>query len=57
VKSGACRMKAQEGAPMNEIIHYKFADMTLDPYDGPPGEAKIARLIGPEENSGMGAGL
>lgn len=31
--------------------------MKFEPYGGSPGEAKIARLVGPEISSSMGAGI
>jgi len=42
---------------MNDTIHYKAAEMTFEPYGGPPGAATIARLVGPSESRTMGAGV
>jgi ethanolamine utilization protein EutQ len=42
---------------MREVRHFKRRDMEFSVYGGPPGEAKIARLIGPEISATMGAGI
>ena len=42
---------------MSEVKVFKAADMAFAPYGGPPGEATIARLVGPEISQSMGAGI
>jgi len=36
---------------------FKRAEMRFEPYGGPPGEATICRLVGPELSRSMGVGL
>ena len=42
---------------MSEVKLFKASERTFEPYGGPPGEATIARLIGPEISHSMGAGV
>lgn len=43
---------------MSDVIHFKRAEQTFQPYSGQPLErAAICRLIGTEASSTMGAGL
>ena len=42
---------------MPEVRHFKRDEMSFVAYGGPPGEAKIARLIGPDISRTMGAGI
>ncbi len=42
---------------MSEVCVFKAADRVFEPYGGPPGEARIARLVGPEISGSMGAGV
>jgi ethanolamine utilization protein EutQ len=50
------RGRARE-SKMAEVKLFKRAEMRFEPYGGPPGQATIARLVGPELSSTMGAGL
>jgi len=38
-------------------VLFKRSQMQFGPYGGPPGEATIARLVGPDMSSSMGAGI
>lgn len=42
---------------MSGVKLFKSSDIELEPYGGPPGVARIARLIGPELSSRMGGGI
>ncbi|MEX2200185.1 MAG: hypothetical protein WD711_02225 [Dongiaceae bacterium] len=42
---------------MSEVRHFKATDMKFVTYGGPPGEARISRLVGPEISRSMGAGI
>ena len=42
---------------MSGAKHFPAREMRFERYGGPPGEAKIARLVGPELSSSMGAGV
>ena len=42
---------------MSGIKHYKRAEMKFEAYGGPPGQATIARLVGPDLSKTMGVGL
>ena len=42
---------------MTETLHFKRQEMRFEPYGGPPGEARIARLVGPDVSRSMGIGL
>jgi len=42
---------------MSKVKLFKAAGRTFEPYGGPPGEATIARLVGPEISHSMGAGI
>lgn len=42
---------------MSDIIMFRRADISFDAYGGPPGNAEIARLVGPETSRTMGAGI
>ena len=39
------------------IMHVKASEMDFEAFGGPPGNASIARLIGPEQSHTMGAGV
>jgi len=42
---------------MKKARHFKASAMDLEAFGGPPGKASIARLVGPELSSTMGAGI
>ena len=42
---------------MADARHFKRNEMDFVAYGGPPGEATIARLVGPEISRSMGAGI
>ena len=42
---------------MSAIRVFRAADRAFEAYGGPPGEATIARLVGPEISHSMGAGI
>lgn len=42
---------------MTDVKHFASREMRFEPYGGPPGEARIARLVGPELSSSMGGGV
>lgn len=42
---------------MAEVVLFKAGEMRFGPFGGPPGEGRIARLVGPEMSSSMGAGI
>jgi ethanolamine utilization protein EutQ len=42
---------------MSQVEIFKASERRFEPYGGPPGEATIARLIGPELSHSMGAGI
>jgi ethanolamine utilization protein EutQ len=42
---------------MTDVKHFPSQDMQFEPYGGPPGDARIARLVGPELSSSMGGGI
>ncbi|MFL5258334.1 MAG: cupin domain-containing protein [Hyphomicrobiales bacterium] len=42
---------------MADVRHIGATDMRFETFGGPPGEAMIARLIGPEASRTMGAGV
>lgn len=42
---------------MPHVKHFPADKMQFEPYGGPPGEANIARLVGPELSSSMGGGV
>ncbi len=42
---------------MSEVKQFRAAERAFVPYGGPPGDAKIARVIGPETSATMGAGV
>ena len=42
---------------MSGAKHFPAREMRFERYGGPPGEATIARLVGPELSSSMGAGV
>jgi ethanolamine utilization protein EutQ len=42
---------------MSNVIHYRKSDLNFAPYGGPPGQATIARLVGPDVSRSMGAGI
>lgn len=42
---------------MSSVKMFKKAELSFAPYGGPPGNAEIARLVGPELSGTMGAGV
>lgn len=42
---------------MSGVRLFRRQEMQFDAYGGPPGEATIARLVGPEISRSMGAGI
>ena len=42
---------------MSGISLFKKDEITFEHYGGPPGNAEIARLIGPEQSQTMGGGV
>ena len=42
---------------MSAIKHFKRNAMSFDKYAGPPGQATIARLVGPDISKTMGVGI
>ncbi len=42
---------------MSGIRHFKRVEMQLEHFGGPPGQARIARLVGPDVSKTMGVGL
>jgi len=42
---------------MDAVKHFKRSEMNFDAFGGPPGKATIARLIGPDQSTTLGAGL
>jgi ethanolamine utilization protein EutQ len=42
---------------MSKAQHFKASEMRFETYGGPPGTARIARLIGPDLSHTMGAGI
>lgn len=42
---------------MSAVKLFRAADMEFGPYGGPPGAARIARLVGMETSDGMGAAV
>ena len=42
---------------MSAIKHFKRAELTFEAFGGPPGNAAIARLVGPDVSSTMGVGI
>ena len=42
---------------MSKVQHFSANDMRFEAYGGPPGKAEIARLVGPEMSTSMGAGI
>ncbi len=54
---GARSANRQKDSEMNEVSLFRAADMTFEPYGGPPGVARIARLVGTETSTSMGAGV
>jgi len=42
---------------MADVRHVSARDMRFEEFGGPPGQATIARLIGPEASRTMGAGV
>ncbi|MEZ5773910.1 MAG: ethanolamine utilization protein EutQ [Hyphomicrobiaceae bacterium] len=42
---------------MSEVRHFKAGEVRFEGFGGPPGEARIARLVGPELSQTMGAGV
>jgi len=45
-----------DSKPKN-VVHYRKSEMEFAPFGGPPGAATIARLVGPEMSTTMGAGI
>ena len=42
---------------MSGVLHFKKTEMEFSAFGGPPGEAKIARLVGPDQSKTIGAGI
>lgn len=42
---------------MGKSLHFKADDITFTPFGGPPGTARIARLVTDEVSKTMGAGI
>jgi ethanolamine utilization protein EutQ len=42
---------------MADVRHIRASEMRFENFGGPPGEATIARLVGPEQSRTMGAGI
>jgi ethanolamine utilization protein EutQ len=42
---------------MSGIRHFKRRELEFEAYGGPPGQATIARLVGPDLSRTMGVGL
>ena len=42
---------------MSGVRHFKKNEMEFSAFGGPPGEAKIARLVGPDMSKTIGAGI
>ena len=42
---------------MKDTLHFKAKEIKLESFGGPPGTAKIGRLVGEETSSTMGAGI
>ena len=42
---------------MAAVRHFKRSEITFEAFGGPPGKASIARLIGPDQSTTLGAGL
>lgn len=42
---------------MSKVKHIKAKDVTFEAFGGPPGEARIARLISTDLSSSMGGGI
>lgn len=42
---------------MTKVKLFRADEMVFEPYGGPPGVAQIARLVGTETSTTMGAGL
>ena len=42
---------------MKDVILYRAAERTFEPYGGPPGNAEISRLIGSDVSPSIGAGV
>ena len=42
---------------MSKVHHFSAGSMKFEPYGGPPGDARVARLVGPEMSASMGAGV
>src|SRR5262249_2472637 len=53
--SGACSWEVRRS--MTKPIHFKRAAMAFETYGGPPGAATVARLVGPDVSTSMGAGI
>ncbi len=41
----------------SNVVHYRKSDLNFAAYGGPPGKATIARLVGPDISTSMGAGI
>ncbi len=42
---------------MNDVLLFRKADRTFEPYGNDPARAAISRLVGPEISRSMGAGI
>jgi len=50
-------IKTRSEIAMSKVQHFSANDMRFEAYGGPPGKAEIARLVGPEMSTSMGAGV
>ena len=48
---------SNQTAQTSETLHFKRRDLEFDHYAGPPGNAVISRIVGPETSQTMGAGI
>lgn len=44
-------------ASASDTLHFKSSEIAFVPFGGPPGDARIARLVGPERTPHMGGGI
>jgi ethanolamine utilization protein EutQ len=41
----------------SQVVHFRKSERSFAAYGGPPGKATIARLVGPDLSTTMGAGV
>jgi ethanolamine utilization protein EutQ (cupin superfamily) len=51
------RKTLEDPMPDKKVAHFRKAEMNFAAFGGPPGNATIARLVGPEMSKTMGAGI